>query len=171
MENGKFNPNSDNFDALELVPIPGKPVIEQQTESDGNPSILWVIKRADGQATAQELTEDPPEGTNKAKEDKMNSMLNNIKDAEAQQDKEDKEIAEALKNPKRPKPDTVRAPPAKAPIGSGIDGDPTDPENGFYFARRADVDNCTVTKYQWGSPGVKSQLPSRYSELPIQSDS
>lgn len=69
MENGKFNPNSDNFDAIELVPIPGKPVIEQQTESDGNPSILWVIKRDITQPTAQELTDDPPKGADKANED------------------------------------------------------------------------------------------------------
>lgn len=99
MKNGTFNPDSDNYDALELVLLPGKPVIEQQTESDGNPAILWVVKKDITQATAQEIADHESTGIDKANEDKTSSALNNIKDAEAQQDKEDKEVFGSFERP------------------------------------------------------------------------
>lgn len=77
----------------------------------------------------------------------------------------------ALKDPKRPPPNAVRPPPAKAPTESGIDGDPTYSENHLLFARRADVENCIVTKYHWGIPGVNCQLLSYSTELHMQSES
>ena len=88
-----------NYDALELVPLPQNTGIEQQTESDGNPANLWVVKRDITQSTAQEIAEHESKGIDKANEDKISSASNNIREAEARQDKEDKEVFGSFKRP------------------------------------------------------------------------
>lgn len=81
------------------MPLPQNTGIEQQTESDGNPANLWVVKRDITQSTAQEIAEHESKGIDKANEDKISSASNNIREAEARQDKEDKEVFGSFKRP------------------------------------------------------------------------
>ncbi len=135
--------------------------INQNTEETGNPSCLWVVEKDPQQPSAKDVAMGKAKGMSDAE------ILEKQKEAEKiaaqvldkrEADKKAKDKAETDKKkptaPEIPSTPSVTLPPVtRAPTGTGIDDGTKYSEIGFFFARRKDVNNCSVTRYQWGSPG------------------
>ena len=114
-----------NYAAMKIAPIPaaGRGP-DDNTESNGNPSQLWVVMRDTSEQNSQELLQD---GSNKSwyQIDAFNQGSG-----------------------KYP-PDHPRVSGTKQ--GGYI---------GYWYARRAVPEECSVAEYIWGYPGLRSECHS-----------
>lgn len=158
---------------LQLAPIPIKHTVKENTEDSGNPTCLWVVERdtTPNIQTAKEAARYGKNATTlKYEQDRSNTGLPILETAQANGKLQ--AVVEANNNPIDPtaaqnassgKPASDKKPPAgaaaaipkqnsnttdpvkdpKASSRAGIQGQKRKSENGFSFARRKDVEDCS----------------------------
>ena len=132
--------------------------VDNNHDATGNASCFWVVERnpdfpdmrdnAIFQEPPKQLTVDEQKAADKAAEEA---------------DKKAKAAAAKLpaKSKSDDQPNWVPAVEQDYSIDSGnarISGQKMHTENGYFFARRADVDLCSLNQFQWGNPGFGGQF-------------
>lgn len=160
----------ETFAALQIAPIYTKATIDQNHDATGNAAQLWIVER----------NKDKPDiRDNKIFGGNVDSSKAD-KDMQAQSEANEtkaKEMEKASQG-KTPKdtvgPTNSNVPPEFPPpppeqnyaIDSGksrISGTKSQSysENGYFFARRSNVEVCSLAQYQWAWPGYtcESSIP------------
>ena len=144
-------PMCDEFRALQIAPIWFGHTIKDTSDSTGNPSPLWVVERDASQAKQRELV------VHGGTRDTTAVDAENMKAVEEAIKKNQKEIDKIKDSAKKTEALAALAAQIQKtkPTGDArITGTPQVSENGFWWARRTDVENCSVNTYQWGFPGT-----------------
>ncbi|KAL8733469.1 MAG: hypothetical protein Q9166_002095 [cf. Caloplaca sp. 2 TL-2023] len=136
--------NCKSFAALQIVTIPVTHGMDQNLESNGNPINSWITYRDESQPTPKQI-----------------SLL-------AEKSEEDKATTDKFSQAEKNKNNISKdeAPPeATGVVAQGIatpdkrvQGSLVTSENGYWFARRKNEEDCCDSDYVWGSPGIDWNL-------------
>ena len=141
----------ETFAALQIAPLYTYSSIDENHDATGNAAQLWIVERNKDQP---DIRENKIFGgnvdTSKADKDKQNKSEEN----EAKGKEKEKAAADSKIPPEFPPP----PPGQNYAIDSGnsrISGtkSQSNSENGYFFARRSNVEVCSLAQYQWAWPG------------------
>ena len=152
----------DTFKALQIAPLPMGHTIKATSDATGNPSPMWVVEDNPDQLKPRQKkvhggTEDTTAQDEKKLQDLKEQVQSGQKDIKniKNENEKDKAIAALAAQNQKGNQHAISDPKNRKPVGDArITGTPQEAENGFWFARRKDVESCACNEYQWGYPGV-----------------